>query len=298
LDEQVRLSDGRRLAYAEWGPPDGEPLVFFHGTPGSRLFCPDELATNDAGVRFIAFDRAGYGRSDVAGHLIGFPQFVPDVIALLDHLGVDRAVLVGWSGGGPHALAVAALEPDRVTGVGLASSGVLNASDQSREVGRTAIGATPEVLALIDQIAADPVAGRDLARARCQWLVDDPTELVRLTEKFVPDVLSAPGTRDAMEALFIEAGRPGIEGYVTDYVTQFAAPVGFSLSDLRVPVAIWYGERDRNVPPGVSQSNAEQIPVCTLVGCPECGHFTPIAHWPEILQQLLRSGRGTPTGRA
>jgi pimeloyl-ACP methyl ester carboxylesterase len=187
--------------------------------------------------------------------------------------------------------AVAAMEPDRVTGVALASSGVVNASARSREAARAAIGATPEVLALIDEIAKDPGAGRDLARARCQWLVDDPTELVRLTERFVPDVLSAPGMREAMETLFIEAGRPGIEGYINDYVTQFSADVGLNLSDLRVPVVIWYGERDRNAPPEVSRLNAQQIPGCTLVGCPECGHFTPVAHWPEILEQLLRSRR-------
>ena len=77
LDGLVDLADERRLAYAEWGPQDGTPLIFFHGTPGSRLFCPDEPGTNNAGVRFIAFDRAGYGRSDVAAHLIGYPAFVP-----------------------------------------------------------------------------------------------------------------------------------------------------------------------------------------------------------------------------
>jgi pimeloyl-ACP methyl ester carboxylesterase len=261
-------------------------LVFFHGTPGSRLFCPDERATTEAGVRLVAFDRAGYGRSDVAEpHRIGYRQFVPDVIELLDHLAVDRAVLVGWSGGGPHALAVAAMAPDRVAGVGLTSSGLLNASDPARDAMRK--GAPPGWPEIIEEIDADPVAGRDLARSRCQWLIDDPLDPVRLTDRFVPEVLSAPGMREAMEIMFAEAGRPGIEGYVDDYVTQFAAEVGFDVSGLQVPVAIWYGERDRNVPPEVSRSTGEQIPGCTVIGCPECGHFTMLAHWPEILERLL-----------
>lgn len=285
VDERFDLADGRALAYAEWGQPDGKPLLFFHGTPGSRLFCPDERATTNAGVRFVAFDRAGYGQSDVATHQIGLPQFVPDVIELLDHLAVDRAVLVGWSGGGPHALAVAAMEPDRVVSVGLASAGVINSSN--RDATLQAMRGTPEVNALIHEIVEDPVGRRDLARVRCQWLMDDPTELVRLTERFVPEALSAVGLLEAMETLFVEAGRSGIEGYVNDYVTCFATELGFELSDVRVPVASWYGERDRNGPPENSRSTAAQIPGCKLIACSECGHFTPIAHWSEILERLL-----------
>jgi pimeloyl-ACP methyl ester carboxylesterase len=87
--------------------------------------------------------------------------------------------------------------------------------------------------------------------------------------------------------LFTEAGRAGIEGYINDYVTLFATEVGYELSEVRVPVAIWYGERDVNVRPEESRSTAEQIPGCTLFGCAECGHFTPIAHWAEILDVLL-----------
>ena len=281
----VDLSDGRRLAYAQWGPDDGRPLLFFHGTPGSRLFCPDERATIDAGIRFVAFDRAGYGRSDFAAHLIGLPPFVPDVLALLDHLDIDQAALVGWSGGGPHALAVAASAPDRVIGVGLASSAMPNPSDLDARLETQA--APPEVVALLHEIAEDPLARRDLARSRCQWLVDDPTELVRLTERFVPEVLSAEGMREAMEMLFLEAGRSGIEGYVNDYVTQLATQAPFDLSSIAPPVTLWYGERDRNVLPAESSWTAEQIPGSRLIGCADCGHFTPVAHWPEIVDALL-----------
>jgi pimeloyl-ACP methyl ester carboxylesterase len=285
LDERVALKDGRQLAYAEWGPADGTPVVFFHGTPGSRLFCPDEPATDDAGVRFVSFDRAGYGRSDVAAGLVGFPAFVPDVIELLDHLGIERAALVGWSGGGPHALAVAALEPLRVTSVGLSSSAVINASDETRDASDA--GAPPEVLELIRRIADDPAGRRDLARSRCQWLSDDPTELVDLTERFVPEVLSAPGMREAMSALFVEAARSGIEGYLNDYVTTFASDVGYDLTAIHVPVTVWYGEKDRNAVPAASLATARLIPGCESIGCAECGHFTLVAHWPEMLDRIV-----------
>jgi len=64
VDRAVRLADDRVVQIAEWGTPDRPPVVFMHGTPGSRLFCPDLAATERAGVRLISFDRAGYGRSD------------------------------------------------------------------------------------------------------------------------------------------------------------------------------------------------------------------------------------------
>src|SRR4029453_3352204 len=63
-DRVLTLRDGRALAHAEWGALQGRPLMLFHGRPGSRLFCPDEDATNAAGVRLITIDRPGYGRSD------------------------------------------------------------------------------------------------------------------------------------------------------------------------------------------------------------------------------------------
>ena len=109
VDRAVRLGDGRVVQIAEWGRPDGPPVVFMHGTPGSRLFCPDLAATERAGVRLISFDRAGYGRSDPRGEPPTFRAAVSDVIEVLDELRIARAAVIGWSGGGPNALACAAL---------------------------------------------------------------------------------------------------------------------------------------------------------------------------------------------
>src|SRR3954465_12187046 len=111
----IDLPDGRTLAYAEWGDPKGRPIVTCHGTPGCRLNRhPNQDLVRSTGARVIAFDRPGYGRSTRnRGRRV--VDVVDDVARLADHLGLDEFAVVGGSGGGPHALAVAALLGDRVT---------------------------------------------------------------------------------------------------------------------------------------------------------------------------------------
>jgi pimeloyl-ACP methyl ester carboxylesterase len=116
----VGTADGRTLTYAEWGDPEGFPVFTLHGTPGSRFARHyDESAYVDAGARVITYDRPGYGGSSRhRGRRI--VDCVPDVEALADALGIERFAIIGGSGGGPHALAVAARLPERVTRVACA----------------------------------------------------------------------------------------------------------------------------------------------------------------------------------
>ena len=120
-DATVTMPDGRRLAYTEWGLPDGKPVLCFHGTPGSRLWCPDEEATSAARVRLIMPDRPGIGRSDpLEGRTLA--DWPKDVEALADALQISSFAVVGVSAGGPYAAACAALIPGRLSGVALVSS--------------------------------------------------------------------------------------------------------------------------------------------------------------------------------
>ncbi len=118
----ITLRDGRQLAYAEYGDPQGKPIFFFHGTPGSRLFHhPDTSIAASAGARIIAVDRPGFGRSDFkpGRTLLDWPN---DVVQLADALNIDRFAVVGYSGGGPYAAVCASSIPDRLTAAGLVSS--------------------------------------------------------------------------------------------------------------------------------------------------------------------------------
>ena len=109
----ARTSDGRDLAFCEWGSPAGFPVFYLHGTPGSRYFRHVGGMYERIGLRVITFDRPGYGMSTrLPGRTVA--QGGSDVAAVADHLGLDRFSIVGESGGGPYALAAAAAMPDRV----------------------------------------------------------------------------------------------------------------------------------------------------------------------------------------
>ena len=122
-----QLSDGRKLAYGEYGDPQGHPTFYFHGGPGSRL---EGALFHEGGLkhslRIMAVDRPGMGGSDfLPGRtMLDFPK---DVAALADSLGLDRFGVIGWSGGGPSALTTAYAIPERLTFVlSLASFPLLN----------------------------------------------------------------------------------------------------------------------------------------------------------------------------
>jgi pimeloyl-ACP methyl ester carboxylesterase len=112
----IELPDGDLLDIRVSGPEDGAPFVMHHGTPGSLVpFSAVEDAVHRKGLRLVTYSRAGYGGSTrKKGRTVA--DIAPVLATLLDHLGAERCVTLGWSGGGPHALASAALLPDRVAG--------------------------------------------------------------------------------------------------------------------------------------------------------------------------------------
>lgn len=121
-DDTLTLPDGRSLGYAEYGPPDGDPLVFCHGTPGSRYSRhPDASLLEKHDIREVVLERPGYGRSayQPGRELLDWPQ---DVREAADQLGFGQFAVAGFSGGGPHALACAARLPEQVTSVGRSGS--------------------------------------------------------------------------------------------------------------------------------------------------------------------------------
>jgi pimeloyl-ACP methyl ester carboxylesterase len=275
IDCQLTVRDGRRVQVAEWGPADGFPLVFMHGRPGSRLFCPDLPATERAGVRFIAYDRPGYGRSDPRGTVPSYLAATADVEDMLDELGLDHVAVVGWSGGGPYALACAALQPGRVSSV------TTICSPSAPEAGTSE---DPEVTAIEHAVLRDPVSSRDQVRGRAAVVLEDPTWIVRITEQEDPAVFDAPQMRELLQGLCDEATVITAEGYVDDWIVS-TLDWPFELSDVTAPSYVWFGERDRLVAPSHAGTLAAGLPHGHSVGCADCGHFVPIGHWPQILQQ-------------
>jgi pimeloyl-ACP methyl ester carboxylesterase len=258
------LADGRTLAWAESGDPDGLPVIQLHGTPGGRLAvtAEDERAIRQ-GLRVITPERPGYGASDPRpGRAV--VDVVDDVVAVMDACQVDRAVVIGGSGGGPHALAVGAVAPERVLAVGVL------------------VGATPSLrpdevellVGLNRQVydhRTDPAALRQLLepareailRDGLASVVTDASEADR--EKIIARAAETDRTiRSALEQ--------GVEGMVDDYVALWGVPWGFDLSSVAVPVVWAHGLQDHFVPHPAASRTAAALPDCRFTTWSDAGH--------------------------
>jgi pimeloyl-ACP methyl ester carboxylesterase len=288
-DERVRLRDGRALAFTEWGDLDGPPIFFFHGSPLSRLWCPDEEATQAARVHIVAVDRPGFGRSDLhpGRRLQDWPL---DVAELADTLALDRFAAAGYSAGGPYALACAALLGDRVTRAGLVATttrlvlrerpGAIAELDEDdrrafelvehgdRET--TAQSFAAELAAWTRTVAQDPRRFFDPLPVNDQnrWWREDPARL----EPF----LSAIG----------EALRQGPTGLAWERLVAFE-PCPFPLDDISVDVLLWHGQLDVIAPCAAAEFLAARIPNCKVTIWPDEGHIGIARHWDEILAALI-----------
>lgn len=283
MDTTITLSDGRRLAYAEWGDPGGKPVFLLHGTPGSRLLCPDAEATEAAGVRLLTVDRPGFGRSDPRP----FHSLVDasaDLQELSDMLGLGAAGVIGWSGGGPFALAHAFAASDGVVAVGVAGSS-LHAESMPEEL--SGLEGLIEGLRNRDRTAYDEV----LQRGR--RFADNPLGILEQTLANADDPdrdLMAPRS-DAFREYWQEAARQGAHGFAASWTATFGLPWGFSPADLEVPVHIWHGADDVVVPARHSEHLADLIPTARLTVYPGEGHLCPIPHWAEMLRAVTQTER-------
>jgi pimeloyl-ACP methyl ester carboxylesterase len=243
----VTTPDGRTLAVLEAGDPRGAAVVAHHGTPGlGRLFRTEAESADELGLRLIAYDRPGYGGSSPQpGRRVA--DCAADVATILDALGVERFATYGTSGGGPHALACAALLPDRcaaaatIAGVGPADAPDLDFLAGMGEGNHVEFGAAAE--------------GREPLVAFCEadaagLAAIGPEELAEAIRPHLSDVDAAALTGELaahLHSSMVEGLAPGVDGWVDDDLA-FLAPWGFDVGALRVPTLIWQGEQDLMVP--------------------------------------------------
>jgi pimeloyl-ACP methyl ester carboxylesterase len=285
---QLRLRDGRTLAWGEQGDPAGRPVLALHGTPGSRhhmLLHPEAAAA--AGARLIAPDRPGYGASTFHARRT-FRDFADDMSELADHLGLDRFAVAGLSGGGPHALACAAFLAPRVTAVSLLSgigpvsekgseAGMMRANRVLTRLSRTVPAATRLPFGLMATVGRR-FPDATLARAAKAFAPADAGVLARpeLIEAFRRDLTTASRT----------TGRAASQDFALA-----ARPWGFRLEDLAVPTFLWQGDDDRNVPPAHAEAMAAAIPGAVLHVIPGGGHLASVDHLAEIYAEAVTASR-------
>lgn len=279
---RVRCTDGRTVALDDVGT--GVPVLYFHGTPDSRLarHPEDDLATR-AGARLLAFDRPGIGDSDPD------PTATPwtvadDAILVLDELGIERAGVLAWSAGALFALALAVAHPARVGRVVLAAPlvpadayadvGVLDgASDSRRSFASLLDDMTPEEI-------ADELAGF-LAIPGC----DDATA----REVLAPSLASVEpiaGAGEVLVAAFIASARQGLSGVARDLAAQ-ATPFGDRLDAIEAPVSIHAGARDDVAPPAMARWLASRLDATLELH--DADHSLPLHHWERLLGEATAS---------
>lgn len=281
-DRLIRLRDGRRLGFAESGDPQGRPVLFFHGFGTTRVICPPDEPARRVGVRLIAVDRPGVGLSESqpGRRLLDWPA---DVAALVDYLGLDEFSIVGWSGGGPYALACAHAMLGRVRSIAAVSAAA-----------PLAAGEDPGYLRRLDRHAVR-AAGRApwvIRLAMWHWGRPQRRDAERFFERSLADmcaadqaVLAEPELRSRMIANSAELYRQGGRG-MYDEALILARPWGFEPAELRVPVEVWQGGRDAVVPMAMATHLARVIPGARLRLYPNEGHHLLYRHWPEIIASL------------
>ena len=294
---EIAATDGRRLAVESWGAADGQPIFLLHGTPGSRSGPrPRASVLYRLGVRLISYDRPGYGGSDRReGRNVA--DAAGDVLAIADHLRIKKFGVVGRSGGGPHALACAALLEDRVSAVAaLVSAAPPDADGLDWFAGMTPSNVDGYGTASVDTAT---IASRLSDRADPEILLS--TLMLEMTD---PDrrIVDDFGIRQLLTDTYTEAFRNGAAGWIDDAVA-LSSPWGFDLSTIEAPVLLWHGKDDVFHPVTHTQWLSRQIQdghagSMVLVDIqPGAAHFDAMRVLPEVLvwvkDPVIQNGCGS-----
>jgi pimeloyl-ACP methyl ester carboxylesterase len=274
MERIVHTPDGRTLAVEEGGDPAGRPVLAHAGMPSSsrHQYGPFLADAAGRGLRLISYDRPGYGGSDpLPGR--GVADCADDVRAICAALAIGRLAMWGWSGGGPHVLACAALLPDLVTAVvSLASPAPYGADglDYFAGMGQGNVDFTRLLL-------ADPAAARvELDKEREQYLAASPGDVAQLLASLLSPADAAALTGELVDYLVYstkEALAPRNQGWWDDSCAM-VIPWGFELASISVPVLLLHGRQDRFVSFGHGEWLAAHIPGVTARLLPDDGHLT------------------------
>ncbi|RDW63709.1 hypothetical protein BP6252_11254 [Coleophoma cylindrospora] len=252
MAQQLNLPDGRNLDYLVSGAKDGFPLVWIHGTPGAYMPPPSLVtACEKKGIMVISFSRAGYGGSTrKQGRQI--VDYVADTQALIDHLGVERCLVGGWSGGGmfpcPHALVSAARLRGCVAALCVAGVALYDAEglDFLAGQGEDNIVEFNAALRGIDELQ------KFCAISRTEMLKGDVAGMVEAMSSLLPDVdkdalMNGNGMGEYLHGTINEGLKISANGWVDDTMSSLK-PWGFELSEIKVPVIVYQGSEDKMVP--------------------------------------------------
>ncbi len=275
---RMATPQGGWIAWCEYGAADGRPVLYCHGLPGSRLEHAHAAGlARQRGQRIVVPDRPGYGASTRRPNR-AIADFAADAAALLDHLGHDRFDVVGFSGGGPYALACAAHMPQRVQRLALVSSwapfdqagteGMAEGFRQLWELGAADFPAFSEALA----------GAMDAAGGAYAMLLGGAPPVDRA-------VFADAERAAAYRANIGEGVRPGLDG-VLDDARAILSDWGVDFARIEAPARLWHGTEDPNAPIGMGRWLARRLNDAALTEWDGAGHFESFRRWDEVLDFL------------
>ncbi|MGO1949889.1 MAG: alpha/beta fold hydrolase [Mycobacteriaceae bacterium] len=256
MTANIALPDGRTMSIAEWGAPEGTPVLFLHGTPGGRLSSrkyADTAASH--GLRLIAPDRPGYGGSSPA--TMTLTDYARDLEHLCSQLSLPRVNVLAGSAGAAYALACAAAVPGLVDRVAVFSG--------------------------IAPMTPDEVSTLIPVNQELHGMADDPDRLMPALEGLRTAVLSGDlGDTVPADPALTDALEPGIHGMATDYANVFT-DWGFDVRSVRAPVLWIHGSADTNAPVSAARRVASQLPSGEFTEVPGGVHSPS----PETLEKAM-----------
>lgn len=298
-ERMIHLKDGRRLAYMEYGQRDGDPVMLFHGTPGSKVwFLEDDEIAISMGLRLIATDRPGFGASDPkrGRTLLDWPD---DVAELADQLGIGKFSIIGVSGGGAYAAACAYKIPERLKHVAMVAStfpfekgrppkSMMKANRRAFFLAKympwlTRLAYTSQT----KMIKKQPHKFMELLKKGNQHLCSWDRQYIRTDEQ-------AKEMMNHMGEAFKERVDEGI-----DEILLLTKPWGFEVSEIRCSVHLWHGEADEMSPFSEIRKMAQAVPHWPTHFVPEAGHFLTSDEgiWREILTTLQQDSGENSEGK-
>jgi len=277
----IKLSDGRTLGYAEYGAPEGKPVFYFHGSPGSRidwLLSDSDDSAAELNARIIAVDRPGMGLSDFkrGREFLDWPD---DVIELADALQVDRFAVLGSSGGGPYAAVCALKIPGRLTKTAIVCGMGPAEAPGSNEGASWILPGKPSLIRRLIMILSSMGVQKNPDRflSRSKESLSEPDRLL----------LDQPEVAKAYIDTVREAFRSGIGG-ANQEAALYTRPWRFRLQDITTEIHLWHGELDLSVLISVGRYVADAIPNCHATFLKDEAHISlPHNHIREILSVLV-----------
>ena len=277
----IKLYDGRRLAYAEYGDPKGRPVFLLHGIAGSRLQYPaNDTTAMTLGLRFIIPDRPGHGLSDQLEDrsLLDWPD---DLIQLAKQLGIAKFSILSYSGGCSYALACAHKIPEYIEKISMITArGPIDSFSDILSIDGAILRLARHMPALLSRYMRIMLAD----------VVQDPIKVLEKRSRHFSHsdkrcIENHPQQQQMYADALAESARQGPDGITHDIIVAMQ-PCEFSIKEIQSKIRLWHGVEDKSIPLRAARKLADELPDCDAIFVPNIGGMLIIQHWDEILTDL------------